>query len=69
MAEEEIVDPMPTLREECKMACPKQLKLYEGCVQRITEKNEGDCESWFIELISCADKCAAPKLFKMTRGG
>ena len=67
--DEDVVDAMPAVREECKSSCPKQLKLYNDCVTRITDKKEGDCEAWFIELISCADKCAAPKIFKMTKGG
>jgi len=66
-SDEEPVDPIADVRKECYKTCPKQQKLYDACVQRITEKKEGDCEAWFIELLSCADKCVAPKIFKLTK--
>lgn len=66
-ADDEPVDPMAQVRADCLSSCPKQKKLYDSCVQRITDKKEGDCESWFIELLSCADKCVAPKIFKLTK--
>jgi len=50
-------------------ACPKQQKLYEACVGRIAATGEGDCEAWFMELVHCADKCIAPKVFAATKGG
>lgn len=67
--EEEIVDKFPQLREECKKSCPKQLKLYKDCTERIASSGTGDCEAWYIDLISCADKCVAPKIFALTKGG
>lgn len=66
-ADEEPVDPIKDVRTECYKSCPKQQKLYDACVQRITDKKEGDCEAWFIELLTCADKCVAPKIFKLTK--
>ena len=68
-SDEEVVDPMPKLREECRPSCPKQVKDYNACISRITEKKEGDCEAWFIDLITCVDKCVAPKVFQLTKGG
>jgi hypothetical protein len=49
--------------------CPKEEKLYNACIQRIEERKEGDCEIWFMDLITCVDKCLAPKIFKATKGG
>lgn len=66
-SDEEPVDPIKDVRAECYKSCPKQQKLYDACVERITEKKVGDCEAWFIELLSCADKCVAPKIFKLTK--
>lgn len=68
-SDEEIVDPGASIREECKKTCPKQQSHYDACVGRITEKKEGDCEAWFIELVTCIDKCVAPKVFQVTKGG
>jgi ubiquinol-cytochrome c reductase subunit 6 len=58
---------MPALRAECAKACPKQDTLYKACVERITAKKEGDCESWFMEFLHCQDKCIAPKIFAATK--
>ena len=66
-SDEEPVDRIKEVRQECYKTCPKQQKLYDACVQRITEKKEGDCESWFLDLLTCADKCVAPKIFKLTK--
>ena len=65
----EVVDPYPRIREDCKKSCPKQQELYDACVKRITASGQGDCEAWFFELIGCADKCIAPKIFAVTKGG
>jgi len=67
--EGEIVDPTPKIRAECMKTCPKQQKLYDACVNRITASGEGDCEAWFMELIACTDKCVGPKIFAATKGG
>lgn len=66
-AEDEIVDPTPAIRKGCLGSCPKQLSLYKACVDRITAKGEGDCEAWFLDLVTCMDKCIAPKLFDATK--
>jgi ubiquinol-cytochrome c reductase subunit 6 len=63
----EVVDKLPEIRAECLLACPKQEDLYQACVKRITEKKEGDCESWFMEFLHCQDKCVAPKIFAATK--
>jgi hypothetical protein len=63
----EVVDKLPEIRKECLLQCPKQEELYQACVTRITEKKEGDCESWFMEFIHCQDKCVAPKIFAVTK--
>jgi ubiquinol-cytochrome c reductase subunit 6 len=66
-SEEEVVDQYPQLRQECRKACPKPLELYEACSKRIAETKVGDCESWYIDLVNCVDKCVAPKIFKLTK--
>ena len=66
-SEDEVVDPTPAIREECRKTCPKQQDLYKACIGRITAKGEGDCEAWFLDLMTCMDKCVAPKLFKATK--
>ena len=58
---------MPKIRKECMDSCTKQKDLYKACVGRIEAKKEGDCEVWFMEWMSCADKCIAPKIFKLTK--
>jgi ubiquinol-cytochrome c reductase subunit 6 len=68
-SEEEVVDAYPKLRQECRKSCPTQLNLYEACQKRIAENMHGDCEAWYIDLINCVDKCVAPKIFKLTKGG
>jgi ubiquinol-cytochrome c reductase subunit 6 len=68
-SEQEVVDPVPKLREECRKGCPKQLELYKACVRRIQASGVGDCEAWYIDLVSCVDHCVAPKIFKLTKEG
>eukprot|EP00559_Dactyliosolen_fragilissimus_P005518 CAMPEP_0184871686 /NCGR_PEP_ID=MMETSP0580-20130426/40862_1 /TAXON_ID=1118495 /ORGANISM="Dactyliosolen fragilissimus" /LENGTH=46 /DNA_ID= /DNA_START= /DNA_END= /DNA_ORIENTATION= len=46
MSDEEPVDPMPTIRQECKKHCPAPVAKYEACIKRIESKGEGDCEAW-----------------------
>lgn len=69
MADDEPVDPMPKIRETCLPSCPKQIKLYDACKDRIAKSGEGDCEAWYLELHHCVDKCVAPKIFTATKGG
>lgn len=47
--------------------CPKEQADYDACVKRISNQGHGDCEPWFIDLVHCADKCIAPKVFKFTK--
>ena len=68
-SDDEVVDPYPKVREECVKQCPKQSDLYNACVKRITASGVGDCEAWYMELVDCQEKCAAPKIFKLTKGG
>jgi ubiquinol-cytochrome c reductase subunit 6 len=67
--DDEVVDPYPKVREECLKTCPKEDKLYQACIGRISDNGHGDCEAWYIDLMKCADKCIAPKIFKLTKGG
>lgn len=61
------VDPLPRIRAECLTKCPKDKANYDACVERITKSGEGDCEAWFFDLTKCIDKCAAPKIFQLTK--
>jgi Ubiquinol-cytochrome C reductase hinge protein len=65
----EVADKTQEIREKCKSACPNQLNLYKACQHRIAASGAGDCEPWYIELITCADKCMAPQVFAITKGG
>jgi hypothetical protein len=62
-----VKDPYPQLRKEAYSECKKQAELYEACVKRITESKVGDCEAWYIDLVSCVDAKIAPKIFKLTK--
>ena len=67
-SDDEVVDPMPAIREECKVTtCNSGKTNYEACVKRITENKFGDCEAWYFDWLKCADKCIAPKIFGMTK--
>ena len=67
-SDDEVVDPMPAIREECKVTtCNSGKTNYEACVKRITENKFGDCEAWYFDWLKCADKCIAPKIFAMTK--
>ena len=68
-SEEEVVDPYPKIREECQLKCPQQIEKYNACVKRITASGEGDCEAWYLDVVDCQEKCVAPKIFKLTKGG
>lgn len=63
----EVKDPYPELRKAAYKDCPKQASLYEACVKRITESKTGDCEAWYVELVTCVDAQIAPKIFKLTK--
>jgi ubiquinol-cytochrome c reductase subunit 6 len=66
-SEEEIVDALPKIREECVKTCPKPLANYEACKVRIKDKPGVSCEIWYYELHHCVDLCAAPKIFAATK--
>jgi len=65
--EEDPVDILPQLREECKKGCDGPQKAYDLCTKRIETKGEGDCEAWYFDLIHCVDVCVAPKAFNHTK--
>eukprot|EP00544_Gedaniella_sp_CCMP2646_P011903 CAMPEP_0202488810 /NCGR_PEP_ID=MMETSP1361-20130828/6758_1 /ASSEMBLY_ACC=CAM_ASM_000849 /TAXON_ID=210615 /ORGANISM="Staurosira complex sp., Strain CCMP2646" /LENGTH=110 /DNA_ID=CAMNT_0049118467 /DNA_START=134 /DNA_END=466 /DNA_ORIENTATION=- len=67
-SDEEPVDPLPKFREQCVSKCPDYKHRYDACVKRIEAKGEGDCESWYFELVHCVDACALPKVFKTLKG-
>lgn len=66
-SDEDPVDVLPQIRAECQKSCPKYEKLYQACEKRIETKGEGDCESWYFDLVHCVDKCTAPKIFAATK--
>ncbi|CAM9605635.1 unnamed protein product [Pylaiella littoralis] len=40
---------------------------YKACIERVTSKGFGTCEPWFFDIVTCVDKCAAPKIMKATK--
>ena len=43
---------------DCKPA------IDERCAKRIEAKGEGECSGWYMDYLTCVDKCAAQVLFK-----
>ena len=66
-SDEEPVDMLPQIRQDCLKSCPAPKASYDACVKRIEAKGEGDCEAWYFDMLTCVDKCAAPKVFKYTK--
>lgn len=66
-SEQEVVDPLPKLKEECLGKCPTPKGNYDACVKRIEATGEGDCEAWYFDMLHCVDKCVAPKVFKLLK--
>eukprot|EP00542_Grammatophora_oceanica_P014423 CAMPEP_0194045884 /NCGR_PEP_ID=MMETSP0009_2-20130614/18693_1 /TAXON_ID=210454 /ORGANISM="Grammatophora oceanica, Strain CCMP 410" /LENGTH=63 /DNA_ID=CAMNT_0038690913 /DNA_START=24 /DNA_END=212 /DNA_ORIENTATION=- len=63
MADEDPVDPLPSLKADCLKSCPQPKAAYEACIKRIEAKGEGDCEAWYFDMLHCVDKCVAPKVW------
>lgn len=64
-----MVDPYAKVRAECRKKCPKEEEQYNACVKRISDSGQGDCEAWYLDIVQCADKCIAPRVFKLSKGG
>ena len=68
-SEEEIIDPVPEIKQQCFVECPKPQARYDSCMKGIKTSGEGDCESWYFYLLNCVNKCVAPRIFAATKGG
>lgn len=65
MADEEPVDIMPKIREECGLnKCSTSNKEYKACLVRVAEKGFGACEGQYFDFLKCVDKCSVPKIMK-----
>ena len=58
------VDCKPAIDERCSHRCHHQWEDYERCAKRIEAKGEGECSGWYMDYLTCVDKCAAQVLFK-----
>jgi len=65
--EEELVDPMDVLREECsaKPDCAKYQERLQECNTRVTsrKKTEETCMEELIDFMHCVDHCVSHSLF------
>lgn len=64
--EEELVDPLDTLREKCKANhCPQYLEKFNACEKRVNSKKKTAENCWeeLMDLMHCVDHCAAKDLF------
>ena len=57
-------DCKPAIDERCSHRCHHQWEDYERCAKRIEAKGEGECSGWYMDYLTCVDKCAAQVLFK-----
>ena len=58
------VDCKPAIDERCSHRCHHQWEDYERCAKRIEAKGQGECSGWYMDYLTCVDKCAAQVLFK-----
>ncbi|XP_036057612.1 cytochrome b-c1 complex subunit 6, mitochondrial-like [Onychomys torridus] len=66
--EEELVDPLTTVREQCEQLeeCAKAQEQLELCDKRVSSRSqtEEDCTEELFDLLHARDHCVAHKLFK-----
>ncbi|AFZ81220.1 ubiquinol-cytochrome c reductase hinge, putative [Theileria equi strain WA] len=67
------IDPRVKLEPACNEKCKKYTKLYDECVERVTEYNKhnagslsgpGHCLGQHYDVVECVDKCLAKDLFR-----
>ncbi|KAJ3218251.1 hypothetical protein HK099_005124 [Clydaea vesicula] len=68
MSDEEVVDPMPLIQEDCKNShhCHSIKDKFEECNIRVTNADgstEETCVEEFFDLMECVDHCASDKIF------
>uniref|UniRef100_A0A915JEZ6 Cytochrome b-c1 complex subunit 6 n=1 Tax=Romanomermis culicivorax TaxID=13658 RepID=A0A915JEZ6_ROMCU len=57
---EEVVDPLPALREKCtEHHCMNFKELLDQCTERVTSKKKTSetCHQEMVDLIHCVDHC------------
>ena len=66
--EEELVDPLTTVREHCEQLekCVKARERLELCDNRVSSRSqtEEDCTEELFDFLHARDHCVAHKLFK-----
>ncbi|KAI3384988.1 hypothetical protein SNEBB_005164 [Seison nebaliae] len=65
--DEEIVDPLKTLRETCTQHhCAKLKEMLEECEERVNSKSftRETCFQELGDLLHCVDHCSAPKIMR-----
>uniref|UniRef100_H0ZD90 Ubiquinol-cytochrome c reductase hinge protein n=1 Tax=Taeniopygia guttata TaxID=59729 RepID=H0ZD90_TAEGU len=72
--EEELVDPLTTLREQCEQIekCVKARERLELCNERVSSRSESEeqCTEELFDFLHARDHCVAHKLFsKLSEGG
>uniref|UniRef100_T1KWV3 Ubiquinol-cytochrome C reductase hinge domain-containing protein n=1 Tax=Tetranychus urticae TaxID=32264 RepID=T1KWV3_TETUR len=64
--EEELVDPLDTLRDKCKPHCKELQAKMDTCNIRVRSKKETTESCWeeMMDWMHCIDHCASKDLFK-----
>ena len=67
--EEDVVDPMDTIRETCKKSCGGYQSRLEACNERVESKSETEetCHEEVIDFFHCMDSCSTNPLFRVTK--
>ena len=61
MSDEDVVDKMPAVEEECHVPCMKFWKLYEDCAKRIEGDTSGEkhCTGYYFDYWHCNHHCVS----------
>ena len=64
--EEELVDPLDTLRDKCKPHCKELQSRLDLCNTRVRSKKQTTETCWeeMMDWMHCIDHCASKDLFK-----
>lgn len=63
--EPELVDPLDTLRENCKKTkCPTLVEKFDACEKRVRSKvrTRENCWEELMDLFHCVDHCAGKEI-------
>lgn len=65
--EEDLIDPMEGIREECvEKHCANFFQKYTECNDRVSsrKKTTESCAEELLDMLHCRDHCAVEKIFK-----